>query len=45
VKKFGIHLKPRQYSKLNPMTYDEAIKMEKLKTKLLRKRGWGVWSN
>jgi len=45
VKKFGIRLKPRQYSKLNPMTYDEAIKMEKLKTKQLRKRGWGVWSN
>ena len=45
VKKFGLHLKPRQYTALNPMTYDEAVKMEKIKTKQLRKRGWGVWSN
>ena len=45
VKKYGIRLKPRQYATRNPMTYTEAVKMEKLKTKLLRKRGWGVWSN
>ena len=45
VRKFGIRLKPRQYTSLNPMTYNEAVKMEKLKTKQLRKRGWGVWSN
>jgi len=45
VKKYGIRLKPRQYTALNPMTYNEAVKMEKLKTKQLRKRGWGVWSN
>ena len=45
VKKFGVRLKPRQYSSLNPMTYNAALKMEKLKTKQLRKRGWGVWSN
>ncbi len=45
VRKFGVRLKPRQYIALNPMTYDEAVKMEKLKTKQLRKRGWGVWSN
>ena len=45
VRKFGVRLKPRQYTTLNPMTYNEAVKMEKLKTKQLRKRGWGVWSN
>ena len=45
VRKFGVRLKPRQYTSLNPMTYNEAVKMEKLKTKQLRKRGWGVWSN
>ena len=45
VRKFGVRLKPRQYTALNPMTYNEAVKMEKLKTKQLRKRGWGVWSN
>jgi hypothetical protein len=45
VRKFGVRLKPRQYTALNPMTYHEAIKMEKLKTKQLRNRGWGVWSN
>lgn len=45
VKKYGTRLKPRQYTALNPMTYNEAVKMEKQKTKQLRKRGWGVWSN
>ena len=45
VRKFGVRLKPRQYIALNPMTYDEAVKIEKQKTKQLRKRGWGVWSN
>ena len=45
VRKFGVRLKPRQYTSLNPMTYNAAFKMEKLKTKQLRKRGWGVWSN
>lgn len=45
VKKFGLQLKPKQYSALNPMTYNEALIMEKLKTKQLRNRGWGVWSN
>ena len=45
VKKYGIRLKPRQYTALNPMTYNEAIKMEKLKANQLRKRGWGIWSN
>ena len=45
VRKFGVRLKPRHYTALNPMTYNEAVKMEKLKTKQLRKRGWGVWSN
>ena len=45
VRKFGVRLKPRQYTTLNPMTYDEAVKIEKRKTKQLRKRGWGVWSN
>ena len=44
-RKFGVRLKPRQYTTLNPMTYNEAVKMEKLRTKQLRKRGWGVWSN
>jgi predicted GIY-YIG superfamily endonuclease len=44
-KKYGVRLKPRQYTSLNPMPYKEAVKMEKIKTKQLRKRGWGVWSN
>lgn len=44
-KKYGVRLKPRQYTSLNPMSYKDAVKMEKLKTKQLRKRGWGVWSN
>ena len=44
-KKYGVRLKPRQYASLNPMSYKDAVKAEKLKTKQLRKRGWGVWSN
>lgn len=45
VKKYGVHLKPRQFRSHNPMTYDEAKKMEVLKARRLREKGWGVWQN
>jgi len=45
VKKYGIGLRPWYYEKLNPMTYEEAEKMEIEKTRRLRNRGYGVWSN
>lgn len=44
-KKFGVCLGPRHYEKHNPMTYEESIEMEIEKTRRLRKRGYGVWSN
>lgn len=45
VKRFGQHLRPRQYQKYNPMTYEEASEMEFEKARRLRKKGWGVWVN
>ena len=42
-KKYGLRLKPRQYTRHNPMTFDDADKMEKEKARRLRKKGWGVW--
>lgn len=45
VKKYGLGLRPWYFQRSNPMTYDEALKMEIEKTRLLRKRGYGVWSN
>ena len=44
-RRYGIRLKPRQFEAFNPMTYDEACDMEKEKTRRLRNKGWGVWSN
>ena len=45
VKKFGMRLRPRLYRSHNPMTYDEACKMEEEKARRLRKRGYAVWQN
>ena len=45
VKKYGVRLRPRLYKSSNPMTYDEACKMEKEKARRLRKRGYAVWQN
>jgi len=45
VKKYGMRLKPRLYRIHNPMTYEEACKMEAEKARRLRKRGYGVWQN
>mgnify|MGYP001227279548 CR=1 FL=1 len=45
VRRYGIRLKPRQFAKHNPMTFDDARKMEKEKARRLRKKGWGVWQN
>jgi len=41
--KYGLYLKPRQFRCHNPMTYDDACKMEVEKARRLRNRGWGVW--
>lgn len=43
VKKFGLRLRPRLYAHFNPMTYAEAVAMEKELARRLRKRGFAVW--
>ena len=45
VKKYGIGLRPWYYQKHNPMTYEEALEMEKEKARRLRNKGYGVWFN
>lgn len=42
-RKYGLRLKPRQYESHNPMTAEEAKKMEVEKARRLRKKGWAVW--
>ena len=43
VRDYGEYLKPRHYKKLNPMTFEEALAMERELAKRLRKRGYAVW--
>jgi len=45
VKRHGIRLRPRYYSRYNPMTYEDAAAMEVTLAKRLRARGFGVWQN
>ena len=44
-KKYGRYLMRKQFEKHNPMTYDQAVDMEKRKTNELRAKGYAVWSN
>jgi len=43
--RYGIGLRPWYFKKLNPMTEEDAKKMEIEKARTLRKRGYGVWYN
>jgi predicted GIY-YIG superfamily endonuclease len=43
VKKYGIRLVPRLYAHLNPMSYDDAKRMEVWLADSLRKRGYTVF--
>ena len=45
VRAYGIRLRPRLYGHHNPMTYDDAQKMEVELARRLRKRGFAVWQN
>ena len=45
VKKCGKWLRRRMYRKLNPMTYEEAQRMEVLLAERLRAKGHGVWQH
>ena len=43
--KYGMHLMPEIYEKLNPMPYGDAQYMEVDLAIRLRKSGYGVWQN
>lgn len=42
VEKFGISLLPKLYKGLNPMTYEEAVRMESVLAEKLRQKGYTV---
>ncbi len=43
VRRFGLRLRPDLYEHLNPMTHEEAVKMEKAHAEALRSQGFPVW--
>ena len=45
VHRFARHLRPDLYEGINPMSYREAARMEKVLAKVLRSDGYGVWQN
>ena len=45
VKKYGLYLRPSLYQHIDPMTQEEALKVEKGLTLELRRKGYAVWSN
>jgi hypothetical protein len=45
VKKYGKHLMRRQFARLNPMTRQQAERVEVDLARRLRQRGYGVWQN
>jgi hypothetical protein len=45
VRKYGLWLRRRMFRKYNPMTYEEAQRMEAWLAMRLRKKGHAVWQN
>ena len=45
VHRFARRLRPFLYEGINPMSYRDAAKMEKVLAKVLRGDGYGVWQN
>lgn len=45
VRDYGVRLKPKYYERYNPMTYEEAQRLEPELAAHLRKRGFAVWQN
>lgn len=45
VEKYGLFLRPSLYEAYNPMTRDEAIKMEEKLALLLKRKRYAVWWN
>ncbi|MBS35512.1 MAG: hypothetical protein CMO26_06255 [Thiotrichales bacterium] len=42
-KRYGVRLRPRLFTRYNPMTYEEAQRQERHLAEKLRKRGYAVW--
>lgn len=45
VQKYGMYLRPSLYNHLNPLTRDEAMKMEESLAKELKRMRYAVWYN
>lgn len=45
VGEFGLRLRPDLYKGKNPMTYEDACKIEQKLARKLRKKGFAVWQN
>ena len=45
VEKYGLYLRPSLYEFLNPLSYQDAKRIEKELAESLRKRGYAVWWN
>ena len=43
VRRYGVRLRPDLYAGLNPLTYVEAQRMERVLARELRNDGWAVW--
>lgn len=44
-KEYGKHLIKKLFEKLNPMTYEKAVEMERTLAEELQGKGYGVWWN
>ncbi len=45
VEKYGLYLRPNLYNHLNPLSRDEAVKMEEQLALELRRKRYAVWFN
>ena len=45
VRKYGLRLVPGLYRDYNPMTYEVAVKREKMLARQLRLKGYAVWQH
>jgi predicted GIY-YIG superfamily endonuclease len=43
VRQYGQYLRRRLFEKYNPLTYDNAVKLERELAQRLRKQGYAVW--
>ncbi|MCB0795182.1 MAG: ribose-5-phosphate isomerase [Flavobacteriales bacterium] len=45
VRNYGLYLRPSLYQHIDPMSREEALRVEKGLTLELRRKGYAVWSN